>query len=289
MQENKNRIIRNISFKKNPISLLGRGLKVNTFAHLFYTVDKDLNTKTLNDFNGKIKIITTFPSLNTAVCSLQVKKFNNELYKKNDEIVYLGISKDLPFAQKLFCDENNISNMMLLSDYKYSSFGINYGLLIKELNLLARTSIIIDKNNILRYMQIAEETGNELNFEDILSNLEKVINEPEIKSIEDSPLNCIQNEEQFVLLQDNMINELLLKYQNWDLYDNNKIIRNYKFQDSLSAKYFVDMINTIAEEQKHHPEITLNFNKVKVALTTHFVNGLTKNDFIMAKIIDELD
>ncbi len=283
------KVKRNIFFKKNPISLIGRRLEINRFAPLFYVVDKDLNTVSLNDYDGKIKIITTFFSLNTSICSTQVKKFNNELYKKNDDFVYLGISKDLPFAQKLFCDENNISNMILLSDYKNSSFGINYGLLIKELNLLARSAIIIDRNNIVRYIQIAEETGSELNFDEILTNLDNVINEPVIKSIEDSPLNCIQDDEQLALLPDSRINVLLLKSKNWELEESNKIIRNYKFKDSFSAKYFVEMVNTIAEEQNHHPEITLNYNKVKITLTTHTVNGLTKNDFILAKIIDELE
>ena len=148
-----NSVKRKVFFKNIPVSLIGRRLKIDGYAHNFKVVDRELNNINLGNFGDKIKIITTFPSLNTSVCSLQVKKFNNELYKKSDDIVYLGISKDLPFAQKVFCDDNNISNIILLSDYKYSSFGINYGLLIKELNLLARSALIIDRNNVLRYLQ----------------------------------------------------------------------------------------------------------------------------------------
>ena len=284
-----NSVKRKVFFKNIPVSLIGRRLKIDGYAHNFKVVDRELNNINLVNFGDKIKIITTFPSLNTSVCSLQVKKFNNELYKKSDDIVYLGISKDLPFAQKVFCDDNNISNIILLSDYKYSSFGINYGLLIKELNLLARSALIIDRNNVLRYLQIADETTNELDYENILVNLEKIQNEPEIKSVETYPLNCVHDQEHTIPLSENKVNELLEDTTGWKLVNDNKIIKYYLFSEHLDAKNLIEMINTIAEEQDHHPEITLNYNKIKIELTTHSANGLTANDFILAKIINELE
>ena len=120
-----------IKFKGNALTLVGRSIKEGAGAPNFKVVSGDLQEAGLADFKGKIKVITTFPSIDTPVCDLQVKEFNKRATAFSGEIVVLGISKDLPFAQKRFCQDNDIKNVVTLSDYKYSSFGINYGLLIK--------------------------------------------------------------------------------------------------------------------------------------------------------------
>ena len=113
------------------------------------------------------------------MCDLQVKEFNKMAAGLSSDIVIVGISKDLPFAQARFCQANDIKNVLTLSDYKFSSFGINYGLLIKELNLLARAIIIVDQNDVLRYLQIVEELTSAPDYHDALKNLDQVFKNPQ--------------------------------------------------------------------------------------------------------------
>jgi thioredoxin-dependent peroxiredoxin len=168
--------MRSITFKSNPLTLVGRLPEINGTAPDFKVTSRDLGEKTLGDFKGKIKIIASFPSLDTPVCDMQVREFNKRSVSFSPDIVVIGISKDLPFAQKRFCQEHDIKNI-ILSDYKDSSFGLSYGLIIKEWNLLARSVLIIDKNDILRYMQIVSELTNQPDYEDALKNLDRIIKE----------------------------------------------------------------------------------------------------------------
>ena len=166
---------KSVTFKGSPMTLEGRSLKEGEAAPDFTVVDPDLKDVKLSDFKGKVKVVTFFLSLDTPVCDLQVKEFNKRASTLSSDVVILGISKDLPFAQKRFCNENEIKNIKVLSDYKYSSFGTNYGLLVKELNLLARGVLIIDKNNILRYLRIVDELTTPPDYDDALKALERII------------------------------------------------------------------------------------------------------------------
>lgn len=164
-----------VTFKGAPLTLEGKEIKENQPAPAFKVVNQDLADATLENFKGKIKIITTFPSLDTPVCDLQVKEFNKRATALGSDVVVIGISKDLPFAQKRFCEMNDINNVQVLSDYKYSSFAANYGLNIKELNLLARSILIIDKNNTLRYLQIVPELTKAPDYDAALKALADVL------------------------------------------------------------------------------------------------------------------
>lgn len=273
--------------KGNFLTLVGRSLKIGLPAPNFKVVSPDAKEISLSDFAGKIKVITFFLSLDTLVCDLQVKEFNKRALI-SDEVVVLGISKDLPFAQKRFCQANEIKNIVTLSDYKFSSFGINYGLLIKELNLLARGVLILDKNNILRYSQIVEELTTPPDYADALKNLEEVIKNPALPKKEEIPLECKPCEGGVPALPKEKIDKLIAQYRGWELIEDKKLAKEFKFKDFIEAKYFLDMVALIAEEQGHHPTLILIYNKLKITLTTHAAGGLTENDFIMAKIIDEL-
>jgi thioredoxin-dependent peroxiredoxin len=275
------------TFKNNLITLVGRWLKINSYAPNFEVTTNDLTKKTLIDFKDKIKIITSFPSLDTEVCDLLVKQFNKKAFGLSNEIMIIPISKDLPFAQKRFCQTYDVDNIEVFSDYKTSSFGINYGLLIKELNLLARSAIILDKNNVIRYIQIASELTNHLDFDDLFHNLQKVIENPAIKLLKEKPIKCQACEGKLKLLSDNEIKNHLSELNLWQLIDN-KIEKEFKFKDFLEAKYFLDLLSVIAQEQNHHPIFVLNYNKLKVSLTTHTIHNLSENDFVFAKIIDEI-
>jgi thiol peroxidase len=162
-----------VHFKGNPLTLVGRVLKNEMPVPDFRVTSQDLKEITLADYRGKIKILTSFPSLDTPVCDLQVKEFNKRASHLSGEVVIVGVSKDLPFAQKRFCTEYDIDSVTVVSDYKTSSFGINYGLLIKELNLLARSVVIVDKNDYLRYLQIVDELTTPPDYEDVLPHWQK--------------------------------------------------------------------------------------------------------------------
>jgi thiol peroxidase len=280
-------MLRKVTFKGNPMTLVGRNLKLGMLAPDFKAVSTDLKEVGLIDLKDKIKVITSFLSLDTTVCDLQVKEFNKRAVGLSSDIVVVGISKDLPFAQKRFCQANEIKNVTVLSDYKYSSFGINYGLLVKEMNLLARAVVILDKNNILRYMKIVEEMTNPPDYEDALNNLKEIINNPASTVKEELPSKCKPCEGGVSPLPQDKVEKLLAQYRGWEL-DEEKIAKKFKFKDFVEAKYFMDLISVIAEEQGHHPKLTIDYNKLKVTLTTHAAAGLTENDFIMARIIDEL-
>ena len=279
-----------IKFKGAPLTLVGRNIKPGDSAPDFRVVSADLKEITLADFGSKIKIITTFPSLDTPVCDLQVKEFNKKALEFSSGIVVLGISKDLPFAQKRFCSENEIKNVSVLSDYKYSSFGINYGLLIKEMNLLARSMLIIDQNNIVRYTRIVDELSVPPDYADALKNLKEVIDNPGLPAKEGLPAKCKPCEGGVPKEQ---IEKLLAQVGGWQLVEDPvkgaRIVKEFKFSDFAQAKYFLDLVAVIVEEQGHHPVLTLINNKLKITFTTHAASGLTENDFIMARIIDGME
>ncbi len=279
---------RSITFQRNSLTLAGRVLKENKTAPDFRVVSGDLKEVKLSDLSGKIRIITSFPSIDTPVCDLQVKEFNKKATSLSDEVMVIGISKDLPFAQKRFCQANNIDRVKVLSDYKTTSFGINYGLLIKELNLLARAVLIVDKNNTLRYTQIVKELTHPPDYAEVLKNLEEILKNPAIGVEQELPAKCRPCEGGTPLLPMATVDRLLAQHRGWELVEDKKLKKEYKFKDFPAAKYFLDLISTIAEEQDHHPTMTLAYNKVRVTLTTHIIGGLTENDFIMAGIIDEI-
>lgn len=276
---------KSISFKGKPLTLLGRKLKLGTIAPNFKVATGDLQEKTLSDFKDKVKIITSFLSSDTPVCDLQIKEFNKRSSSLSNDVAILAISKDLPFAQKRFCDAFQIKNLSVLSDYKYSSFAINYGLLIKELNLVARSALILDKNNVLQYFEIVDEVTHPPNFDEALKTLEAILKKPLIPPKELGPLAC---KKEVSLLSKEQIDSKLKESPSWRL-ENNMLIKDLKFKDFIEAKSFIDLIAIIAEEQQHHPLIEVDYNKIKIGLITHRVKGLSTNDFIMASIIDELN
>jgi len=276
------------NFKGSPLTLVGREIKIGIIAPEFRVVRQDLKEARLSDFKDKIKVISSFPSLDTPVCDLQVKEFNKKAAEFSSDIVVLGISKDLPFAQARFCSLNEIKNEIVLSDYKYSSFGINYGLLIKELNLLARAVLIVDKSDHVRYLQIVNEMTSAVNYIEALDNIAKVINSPLQEIKEDMPSHCLPCEQGALAMPKEQANKLITQYRGWQLVEDRKIVKEFIFSDFIEAKYFLDLVSVIAEEQGHHPTLTLIYNKLKISLYTHAAGGLTDNDFIMAKIIDEL-
>lgn len=153
-----------VTMKGKPVTLTGTPVKVGQKAPDFEVVANDLSTVKLSSFAGKTCIIASVPSLDTSVCDIETRRFNEEAGKLGGDVVVLTISMDLPFAQKRWCGAAGIKNIQTLSDYRDASFGKAYGVLIKELRLLARAVFVVDKAGVVRYVQIVPEIATEPDY-----------------------------------------------------------------------------------------------------------------------------
>lgn len=156
-------------FKGNPVTLLGPALKAGDRAPEFMAVDTALTPVRLSDLKGKIKIISSVPSLDTPVCDTETRRFNQEAANLPDSIVLLTISLDLPFAQSRWCGAAGIDRVKTLSDYQERSFATGYGVLIKELKLLSRSIFVIDASDTIRYIQHVPEITAEPDYAAVIS------------------------------------------------------------------------------------------------------------------------
>ncbi|WP_334073341.1 MULTISPECIES: thiol peroxidase [Paenibacillus] len=145
------------TFKGNPLTLVGPELKVGDTAPDFRLNKNLLEEATLQDFAGKIKLISVVPSLDTGVCDAQTRRFNEEAASLGDDVVILTVSCDLPFAQARWCGAAGVDRIVTLSDYKDNSFGKAYGVLIKEFALDQRAVFVVDKDNKIRYVEVLKE------------------------------------------------------------------------------------------------------------------------------------
>ena len=164
-----------ITFKGNPMTLIGPELKVGDKAPDFSVVDNGLAQVTLASSAGKIRIISAVPSLDTPVCDTETRRFNQEAANLTNDVVLLTISVDLPFAQKRWCGAAGIGRLTTLSDYRTRSFGKNYGVLIKELLLLSRTIFVIDAKDTIRYIQRVSEVTSEPNYAAVIDAAKALI------------------------------------------------------------------------------------------------------------------
>lgn len=135
--------------------------------------DDQIKDVTLNDLGNKIKIFSTFPSVDTGVCSLQVKNFNKE-FANHDKFTLINVSADLPFAFGRWCAAENLTNLITLSDYKTHQFGKDFGINIKNVNLLYRSVFVVDQNNTLIYIQYAKKLTEGLDLQDLKNFLNKL-------------------------------------------------------------------------------------------------------------------
>ena len=164
-----------VTFGGNPVTLLGKPIEKGDDAPDFKVLDNGLNPKKLSDYQGKIKILSVFPSVDTSVCSTQNKRFNQEAANLDDNMVILAISNDLPFALNRFCEAEGIDQVVTLSDHKDVEFGTKYGFLIEELRLLARGVVVIDQNNKVQYVEYVPEIGQEPDYESAISAAKKLV------------------------------------------------------------------------------------------------------------------
>lgn len=156
-----------ITFKQEPMTLSGSQVNEGDVAPDFTVLDNDLNAVNLSTYDGQKKLISVVPSIDTGVCDQQTRKFNEEAAQ--EEGVVLTISADLPFAQKRWCAANGLDNVVTLSDHKDLSFGKNYGVVMDDLRLLARSAFVLDKDNKVVYTEIVPEGTDFPDFESALA------------------------------------------------------------------------------------------------------------------------
>ncbi len=153
-----------ITFQGNPLTLLGTPVKVGDTAPDFTVAANDLSPKTLADFKGKVVILSAVPSLDTPVCDVETRRFNQEAANLGDKVTILTLSTDLPFAQARWCGAAGIDAVQTLSDHKDLSFGTAYGLVIKELRLLTRAVLVVNAAGKIVYQELIPEITSEPDY-----------------------------------------------------------------------------------------------------------------------------
>jgi thioredoxin-dependent peroxiredoxin len=166
----------NVTFKNNPVTLLGKEVAVGDTAPEFTVLANDLSPVTLANSKGKVRLISVVPSIDTGVCSVQTRKFNEEASALGNDVEILTISVDLPFAQARWCAAEGIKNVQTLSDHRDLSFGEAYGVVIKELRLLARSIFVIDKDDKVAYVEYVSENTNHPNYENAIVAVKQLLN-----------------------------------------------------------------------------------------------------------------
>ena len=163
-----------ITFKGNPLTILGPELKVGDAVPDATLLANDLSPVKLSSYKGKICVISVVPSLDTPVCDMQTRKFNEQAGSLGDNVAILTMSMDLPFAQARWCGAAGVDKVVTLSDHRDAAFGEAFGVLIKELRLLARAVLVVDQNGTVQYVQLVKEVTEEPDYDAALEAVKKL-------------------------------------------------------------------------------------------------------------------
>ena len=156
-----------VTFGGKPVTLMGRLVKPGQTAKNFFAVKENLQPFNLSEHSDQVRIISVVPSVDTDICAQQTRRFNEEASAMND-VQVITISCDLPFALKRFCAAEGIDNIITVSDHKDKDFGVKYGLLIEELGLLARAIVVIDKQDVVQYVEVVPEIAEHPDYDKAL-------------------------------------------------------------------------------------------------------------------------
>jgi thiol peroxidase len=164
-----------ITMHSNPLTLKGNEVKTGDVAPDATLLDNALNPVKISSYKGKVCIISSVPSLDTPVCDIETRRFNQEAEGLGEDVIILTVSMDLPFAQKRWCGAAGVDRVVTLSDHRDASFGEAYGMLVKELRLLARAVHVIDREGIVRYIQIVNEMSEEPDYAEVIKETKKLV------------------------------------------------------------------------------------------------------------------
>jgi len=159
-----NKSNKNITFKGNKLTVLGREIKEGDKLPAFKLVNTDMADITNESFKGKTLIVSVVPSLDTPTCSIQTKRFNQEASKLGADIAILTVSLDLPFAQKRWCGAEGVENLTCASDYKYRTFAEAFGVYIQEMGLLARAIFVAAKDGSVKHVEYVASISDEPDY-----------------------------------------------------------------------------------------------------------------------------
>jgi len=163
------------TFKGKPMTLLGHEVKAGQEAPHFTLTANDLSDLACKQFHGKVLVLSVVPSLDTPVCATQTRTFNQKATGLSDDVVVLTVSLDLPFAQKRFCGAEGIQRVITASDYKHRGFGEAYGVLIKELGLLARSVFVLNRDGKVVHAEYVSEVAKEPDYDAALKAVKSVL------------------------------------------------------------------------------------------------------------------
>jgi thioredoxin-dependent peroxiredoxin len=158
-----------VLFKGKEVQLSGSMPQIGDPAPDFQLTANDNSTVTLRDSAGKVRIVSTVPSIDTSVCSLETARFNREMDNLPESVVGYTVSVDTPYAQRRWCGAENVQKMQLLSDFKGHDFGRDYGIYMEELGILARCVFVIDKNSQIAYTQLVPNVGQEPDYDEVIN------------------------------------------------------------------------------------------------------------------------
>src|SRR5213594_3064451 len=168
-----------VAFRGSPLKLDGTPIKVGDTLRDAKLAGGDLKLLSLTEGKGKVRIISIVPSLDTKVCEQQTHYLSEKNRGLDQQIQLITVSVDTPFAQNRFADEAKIRNVTFLSDYRGGDFGRAYGLLIPDLHLLARSVMVVDKDNVVRYLQVVPELASMPDMERAFEEARKVAGLPQ--------------------------------------------------------------------------------------------------------------
>jgi thiol peroxidase len=164
-----------VTSRGKPLTLVGDEIKVGQKAPDFRVLANDLSPVEFSSFRGKVCVISSVTSLDTGVCDAETRRFNQEAERLGGDVAILTISMDLPFAQRRWCAAAGVDSVQTLSDHREASFGAAYGVLIKELRLLARAVFVVDREGAVRYIQLVKEVSDEPDYEAVLAAVREVV------------------------------------------------------------------------------------------------------------------
>jgi thiol peroxidase len=164
-----------ITLRGNPLTLLGKEIKTGASAPDVELLDNELKPVKISDYKGKVVVVSAVPSLDTPTCDMETRRFNTEAATLGDNVAVLTVSTDLPFAQKRWCGAAGVDRVKTLSDHRETAFGLAYGVLIKELRLLARSIFVVDQSGVVQYVQHVKEVAQEPDYGAVIAAVKKLV------------------------------------------------------------------------------------------------------------------